>query len=725
MKNIVFIILLALIAMTGSLQAELGTNLLDGQIYPGFENPDLSDWTVTGTSTVDSTTSSTGESSLYVNGLVLGISDMQGDVALGLPDLVPAESNTDYFVGVWAKAVVGGSAGCWLYPNDVTSAGVPNYNSPYILTGTTLTEDWVFYPDRHSTLDVSGGGGMGLTSNSPPFYLDDIVIAKIIDAATPHVLVWGDNAMKDTAQALRGYVEAGTAGAISTTTWSLVSGPGTLSFGDEFSVNTTATFDTVGTYTLQLEAVDSASNTITVTADYVVDEVIANPASGPTPADAAEGIDLNTNLGWTPGVGAETQEVLFGTDPNALSVVVASGDDTLSAVDNSALNGGLYLDPNTVYYWKVVGYIGTTSYPAATWSFRTNDGMATGPNPADEAIGASVDTDLTWAPVIGIDSQKVLFGTDPNVSVVVASGDDTLSAVDNSVLNGGAPLDAEMTYYWQVIGYIGETAYPSSVWSFTTGVGLLHHWPLDDNLEDVVSGNNAQPVGAISFVAGVNGDLNGAMAFTADDYAQTISSMTITGNMARTVNCWAKVPDDGLDKAPFGWGDATVWPGTYDLWIGRAALGGKFFNHFNGGGMDTLGFSTVACPTDQWVMLTTTYDGSIVKVYQDAVLLGSGPYALATAVDSLGLIGRAPGTAQWTTGLGTGAVDDIRVYDLAISHTDIAQLYLDMLPDVDSVCTEPPAMDIAGDDCVVNLLDLAAFVSQWMRCERFPAFRCP
>ena len=80
-------------------------------------------------------------------------------------------------------------------------------------------------------------------------------------------------------------------------------------------------------------------------------------------------------------------------------------------------------------------------------------------------------------------------------------------------------------------------------------------------------------------------------------------------------------------------------------------------------------------------MLTTTYDGAIVKVYQDAVLLGSGSYALATAVDTPGLIGRAPGTAQWSTGLGTGAVDDIHVFDGVLTAAEVAQLYIDKIRD--------------------------------------------
>jgi hypothetical protein len=52
-----------------------------------------------------------------------------------------------------------------------------------------------------------------------------------------------------------------------TTTWSMVSGPGTVTFGNIYAVDTTATFSTAGTYVLQLQAYDGelyATDTCTV-----------------------------------------------------------------------------------------------------------------------------------------------------------------------------------------------------------------------------------------------------------------------------------------------------------------------------------------------------------------------------------------------------------------------------------------------------------------------------
>jgi hypothetical protein len=47
-----------------------------------------------------------------------------------------------------------------------------------------------------------------------------------------------------------------------TTTWSLVSGPGNATFGNSNALSTTASFDTAGTYVLQLVANDSQAQTV-------------------------------------------------------------------------------------------------------------------------------------------------------------------------------------------------------------------------------------------------------------------------------------------------------------------------------------------------------------------------------------------------------------------------------------------------------------------------------
>jgi hypothetical protein len=59
-----------------------------------------------------------------------------------------------------------------------------------------------------------------------------------------------------------------------TTDWSKVSGPGLVTFGDASVVDTTASFDTPGTYILNLEADDGGAHLVN---DQVTIEVLAEP----------------------------------------------------------------------------------------------------------------------------------------------------------------------------------------------------------------------------------------------------------------------------------------------------------------------------------------------------------------------------------------------------------------------------------------------------------------
>ena len=79
-----------------------------------------------------------------------------------------------------------------------------------------------------------------------------------------------------------------------TTTWSLQSGPGTVTFGNASAVDTTATFSTIGTYLLKLEATDGQFTT----ADYV--HIVVNPLTATLTATADTYIDggnTTTNYG--------------------------------------------------------------------------------------------------------------------------------------------------------------------------------------------------------------------------------------------------------------------------------------------------------------------------------------------------------------------------------------------------------------------------------------------
>lgn len=74
-----------------------------------------------------------------------------------------------------------------------------------------------------------------------------------------------------------------------------------------------------------------------------------------------------------------------------------------------------------------------------------------------------------------------------------------------------------------------------------------------------------------------------------------------------------------------------------------------------------------------WHMLTTTYDGSIKKVYIDGLYVGSATYSgYLTRTISYRRIGVYGSTLTYFT---NGAIDDVRIYATALSAEDIYELY--------------------------------------------------
>ena len=606
-KKIMLILVLALTVMSGSLRAELGPNLLDGMVYPGFEDPNMNDWTlVNGATAVTSTTACTGDASLKYddawNGTYLGIADAgQPDAALGAPDQIPMTANTDYLAGVWLKDDGAGSA-VWSYlftwdgviANPAGTAVQANYIGTIGGNATPVSADWTFQSSINNS-GANGGnglsfvlaGGAGAWPDQGVYYADNLVVAKIIDAATPHVLVWGDNAGVGAALDLRAYAAAGTNG-LASTTWSLVSGPGGVSFGDAGVVDTTATFDTAGTYTLQLEAVDSSSNSVIVAADYEV--AIPDEADPPTNGDPNGVIvALDTDLSWTPGDYADAQEVYFDYDDGAGLVLIATLDGTDSDLTSAEIGGPL--DPNTVYSWQVVSYLGGT----------------------------------------------------------------------------------------------GGVVTPGPVWSFSTAVGLMYHWPLDNgDLTEVINGNDGVLTGTSTLVEGPDEVAGSAVSVGAFDVIASTSNIGITGAAPRTISCWFKVSDTSLFQSVLSTGTVDA---NYNLFEIFTVDTPSFNIHYWG---LSVAPGTLTFAADEWVLATMVYDGTNALVYQNGILSATTTVALNTTNAPVAM----GGSIAWAGGF-AGSIDDVRIYDVALTQPEIEALYIDMLPDPPAEACCPTPADFA------------------------------
>ncbi|WP_338351373.1 T9SS-dependent choice-of-anchor J family protein [Nonlabens tegetincola] len=207
------------------------------------------------------------------------------------------------------------------------------------------------------------------------------------------------------------------------------------------------------------------------------------PANTPTPADAATGVtvDLTNNdnsvtFDWQPdtslgAVAPDEYEFFLGDSPTTLSSI---GTIPAAAARPINVNGFFY---NTTYYWQIVP---RNTAGAATnnpiWSFTTEAGTITAPNPAsaptpaDGATNVTIDTSnnnavaFAWTPdATGSAAESYLFnfGTDPNALT-------TLGATANVAIDITGIME-NTTYYWQIVPRnVGGEAANAPIWSFTT-----------------------------------------------------------------------------------------------------------------------------------------------------------------------------------------------------------------------------------------------------------------
>ena len=183
-----------------------------------------------------------------------------------------------------------------------------------------------------------------------------------------------------------------------------------------------------------------------------------------------------------------------------------------------------------------------------------------------------------------------------------------------------------------------------------------------------------------------------------------------------------------------------------------AAMVGSSFN----GGAGAYVQSPATILADTWVHLALTFDGTWINIYQDGVLVNSvdpaTDYTPADIVTPFVMGYRSNNTSSFVNGV----LDEVRIYDYALSQADIISISGATAPticisaaletDFDQNCVvdtddltymagvwltadaladlAPVIVDGPDGDGVVNLQDLGLLAHQWLECVDHPA-NCP
>ncbi|MBU6399281.1 MAG: hypothetical protein KGS61_03100, partial [Verrucomicrobia bacterium] len=342
---------------------------------------------------------------------------------------------------------------------SVTDDGLP--------TGAPLTVNWsktagpgdVAFADPHAastTATFSQAGTYVLrlsASDSDLTTFDDTTVliranqAPAVQAGPSQAVGLSEAAVLAGAVADDGLPQAATVAAA----WSVISGPGPVTFGDPHAPATTATFGALGTYVLRLSANDSQFSAFAETV------VTVQPANTP------------------PYVQASVSGPV--TIPNAATLSGYARDDGLPS-GNTTVAWSQLSGPAPAAFANANTALTTASFTTPgsyTFAFTANDSeLATRAEVSLQVLGSAVPN------------------PDPNLPPTVQAGPDQslptrqAARLAGSVTDDGRPPDASLTAFWSVVSgpgrvYFTDARAPATTATFSTPGNYLLRLTANDS----------------------------------------------------------------------------------------------------------------------------------------------------------------------------------------------------------------------------------------------------
>jgi hypothetical protein len=205
--------------------------------------------------------------------------------------------------------------------------------------------------------------------------------------------------------------------------------------------------------------------------------------------------------------------------------------------------------------------------------------------------------------------------------------------------------------------------------------GLVGWWPGQGNANDRASGNNGAPQNGAGFAPGLVGQ-----AFQLDGlddavlFPNTRLGVLDITNQALTVAAWINL---ATTNHPFGLGHVIFgkyWTTSADGYQLQIFNGQLRFDLATTGQPDFYLTASPVLPTNQWLFVAGTYDGSFARLYVNGVETASAPLTgsiLHNDYDAA--LGNDNGLS---TQYGfNGLIDEVAVFNRALAANEVAALY--------------------------------------------------
>lgn len=373
-------------------------------------------------------------------------------------------------------------------------------------------------------------------------------------------------------------------------------------------------------------------------------------------------------------------------DEDGFKIERSSGGDfsetaVVEANTTSFQNSGL--TPLTIYIYRVRSYTGEThslysnTTTSSTLAENGAPAYAAHPKPADSATSVSIAPVLSWTPGAASISHDVYFGTADTPTFIGNQTDSTYEP---------GTLAENTTYFWQIDGVNDSGTTVGNTWFFTTGKsplppGIVAHWKLDEQsgstMSDYSEYGNSGTLINMDNNAWTTGILGNALRFDGvDDYVLVLHDESIDfAEQGFTVSFWLKQSEIDRHMRYIIKGTHEI-PGTgkrYEVFhhssnVVRFAIDDNVTK-------SRIEVSNTNFVTGDWVHVVAVRNTASdqLQLYVNANLEGSAP-------DNTGNISQdedlylGVSSDEFDTYL-TGALDDIRIYNYALDHTEIQALY--------------------------------------------------
>ncbi len=541
--------------------------------------------------------------------------------------------------------------------------------------------------------------------------------------------------------------------------WNQMSGPGTAMFEDVRVEDPRVTFTKAGEYHLQLVASDgelSASDEVMVkVTDGVpdpVDDIRVNfqPATSHVPVgylvDDGSAYDNARGYGWLGDVRAE--EWPNNTDQRLNTMVWEWSWETSTWVMD--LPNGEYMisleagntnfshGPHVI---EVEGQKVVDGFASSANNFAkvvnhpvtVTDGklhVKLGPSGGNSTINYIIISQSGITPTN--EPPVVSAGTDQNIvlpdsaTLTAQVSDDGLPSPSQlstmwSFQSGPAPvtIESEQSLQTQVNftaggTYIFRMTASDGVLSMTddvtvmvgddpvnNSVGLVAHWPMDESGGNIIvdrmgSGSDGM---LINMEDGdfMPGQLRNGLEFDGvDEYANIGATPGIVISNEITVSAWVRSYSDG-----YGVIISRHMSGDHGWMLSRTPNNDSFEWRISTDGNNWFGGTTSdnSFETNQWYHVSASYDGDVMRVFIDGVEDTGGMFPFNVS----GVMHKSDAPLQIARDEFNGdnfsfhgMLDDIRMYDIALSATEAQNLYNSVRPVVDDGSDQEVTFDLNG-----------------------------